>query len=310
VEEERRHLEADQSAAASAREKAHQLVRDAAHQFQEAACRYQEAAVSADKAKREEERLADEQRKMAGTRRALDAAFGEAEQESRLLANARDAADRAAAIADKERRDAEAERIALAAERKEIAGEKAALANTEQRQSEQVNLLVRAADDRNGLRLEPRDEAFTMATDAMTSEERVLMSSPWTNAAIRIGRQLALALARIRQVTADLLQREDRIAAREAELDQLQSAAHERERQHALTVQDSEQRRRDQDAFNRQALLQLTERENEIERREIAASNQEVVARRGSRPSRRSLGAASIFSRASLSDNPGIGTEA
>src|SRR5690606_17279014 len=142
-----------------------------------------------------------------------------------------------------------------------LASKRAELAAKEKRQDKELHLLARAADDRNGLQLKPYDDAFTIATGAMTGEERALMRSPWTTAALRIGHHLALALDRLRSLAADLLLREGRIIERETELRNLNALSEERARQHALDVQNLEERHRSQKASNALARHQLSERE-------------------------------------------------
>lgn len=282
--DDRQQAATDRLAVAAAQAEAERQTQDAAQELRMAASLHEEAEAAARDARRERERLADE-RMIADRRRQqleedsqkLAAALARAEDDQLLLQRARRDAQDAAEKAEQERQAAVAEREAISRERESVARDHAALEVRQKRQNAEIELLARSADDSSGLDLRPHEQTFVMKTSAMTQQEHAVYKAPWTAGAIRIGRQLALALQRIRRLTADLLRRERRVAAQEAELEQREAVASERDRRQAASEQQLRQERLAHDAAMTLARHELTEREKAIAARADALAPREIA---------------------------------
>lgn len=280
----RQRADAAEAIATAARVEAERQALEAADHLARAALRHDEANAATAAAERirdalaVEHALAEEQRRaLAADRRKLDEALFQAEQDRLALSQARDKAEAGAILAADERRAAGKEREALEAERQAVAQDKAALAERQKRQHDEIELLARGADDNNGLRLRPDQNAFVMTTEAMTDNERAVYRGRWTSGAIRIGHQLALALERIRRLAADLLRREGRVEAREAEIARREAIAAERDRRHAVAVADLERQQRAQESSREAALRLLAQRDQDLGRRAAALKEHEAA---------------------------------
>lgn len=283
TEEARQRTEAEQTVAAAARAEAERRAEEATDHLMRAALHHEKAAAAAAVVERErnalaaEQALAEQQRRtLVADRRKLETAMAEAEQDRLILSRARDKAEAEAAAAATARRTAEAERASMAAERQTVAQDKAALAARQRRQHDEMELLARGTDDRNGFRLTAHEKAFVMVTHAITEDERAVYRGRWTSAAVRIGHQLALALDRIRQLTADLLHREGRVDAREAEVTRRETAAQEHDRQQAAAVADLARQRREHDTANEVMLRDLAKRDQDLDRRAASLKEKDI----------------------------------
>jgi hypothetical protein len=287
ADEARQHAEQEQAAAAAARADAELSAQGAADHLHRAALRHDEAVAAAIQAGRERDavvvdraKIDIERQQLDAGRRALATAASKAEQARLALIRDRDQAAIALIHAEAERGAARSERESLSAERQAIADEKTALVVHQKRQHDEIELLARGADDANGLQLKPIDESFAMTTAAMTTGELAVYRGRWTEGAIRIGRQLALALERIRRLAADLLLREGRVVAGEADLARREAAALARDRQHQVATADLDFRRRELDAQQRDQELKslaLDQRERDV--KEGEANLAAIVAR-------------------------------
>ncbi|UZW57558.1 plasmid recombination protein [Sphingobium sp. JS3065] len=284
AEEDRKQAATDRAALAAAQAEAERQAQDVAHELRMAAERHENADAAARDAERERNRLsearqiADQQRqKLEEDRRALGNALARAEEDHVVLQRARHEAQDVARRAEQERQAAAAERDAIARDREALAQDQAALKAQQKRQDAEIELLARGADDSNGLDLRPHEQAFTMKADVMTEKEKLVYKTPWTAGALRIGHQLALALQRIRRLTADLLRREGRMMVQEKELARREAATIERDRQQAISAQRLEQRHAEQDAAMALARDQLAKREQVIAARENALEPREAA---------------------------------
>lgn len=153
-------------------------------------------------------------------RRAAAAARAEAERRQLDLAAAHEAVNaaerRAAASADRRQRDAETVYAAAIAEHKAITDARLVFEERRKLHTAQLALLVRAADDDNGLALHLGSNTFTLREQRMTEQERAVNAKPWSPPMVAIARALAIALDRVRDLARRLGLREKAIADREA----------------------------------------------------------------------------------------------
>lgn len=144
-----------------------------------------------------------------------------AETERRTVMNALDA--------ERTRRDAEVVHAAAVSEREAAATARRHLDERLAIQMAQLSLLVRAADDDNGLDLCLKDSSFTMQPKRMHPAEQVASAKPWSPAMVLIGRALATALQHARDIGRRLGLLEKELANRTAQV-QAREAQVERDR--------------------------------------------------------------------------------
>lgn len=303
----RQQAATDRLASAAFQAEAERQAQDVAQELRMAASRHEEAEASAREAQRERERLAEarmiadrQRQQLEEDRQKLAEALARAKSDQVLFQRARRDAQDAAERAEQERQAAVSERDAIARERELVARDHAALEARQKRQNAEIELLARSADDSSGLNLRPHEQAFVMKTSAMTQQEHAVYKAPWTAGAIRIGRQLALALQRIRRLTADLLRREGRVAAQEAELAQREAIASEREHRQAASEQKLRQERLAQDAATTMARHELREREKAITARADALAAREAALKQQASATQASAAAAAQREQAQL----------
>lgn len=81
-------------------------------------------------------------------------------------------------------------------------------------------LMERAVNDANGLNLKPTEKGFSVDPSNLSTSERTLFDHPWPPALMRIGRELALIMERIRKFWEGLRTKDDELQSKERELDQ------------------------------------------------------------------------------------------
>ncbi len=112
---------------------------------------------------------------------------------------------------------AEAQRAATAlmetakAEMAQVTTKRGQLERDRDLEAAQLALLVRAADDDNGLELQAAGDRFSMAKSRMTQPERTVFESSWSTGVIAIGRKLADALETVRRTLLRLADKEMRL---------------------------------------------------------------------------------------------------
>lgn len=161
--------------------------------------------------------------------------------------SARDAVKASRAEAEQDRQAAVALLTAADAERQSLVEQKAL-------HQDQLALLVRASDAQSGLDLRATDKSFVMRVEAMTDAERTTYRHPWPQALIALARRIALTLERARVRAAQLLSREQAVAAREIEAETVRAS-------HEAAARDLEARRAVQRGQHEQALAAITHRE-------------------------------------------------
>lgn len=122
----------------------------------------------------------------------------------------------AAASADQRHREAETVYATAIAERKATSDARLVFEERRKLHTAQLALLVRAANDDNGLALHLGSDTFILREQRMTEQERQVNAKPWSPAMVAIARALATALDRVRDFARHLGLREKVIADREA----------------------------------------------------------------------------------------------
>lgn len=208
--------EAENQRATAAREIADQLREDA-----EALRRQHEAASQ----KVEEQRISSEA-EIARTQARISA-------ELEAAADAKRQANADAASAAETRRAAAALMETAKSAMAQVTTDREQLERDRDREAAQLALLVRAADDGNGLELRVSGATLSMAKSRMTQPEKTAYEGRWSAGIVAIGRKLADALETVRQTLLRLADRESTLE-RERREHQRSVAAH----QEALRVTD------------------------------------------------------------------------
>lgn len=237
--------------AIEAREIADVLLEDA-----EALQRQHEAASQ----KMEEQRISSE----AGIAR--KEARISAELEAAADAKRRASADVAAA--------AETRRVATAlmetakAEMAKVRTEREQLERDRDREAAQLALLVRAADDGNGLELRVSGATLSMAIARMTQPEKTAYESRWSAGILAIGRKLADALETVRRTLLRLADRESTLERERKEHQRSVAAHQEAQRAHQEAVRAYQDAVRDLDV----RIANVNDSERQIKQRLDAAT--------------------------------------
>lgn len=170
-----------------------------------------------------------------------------------------------AAIASQQRRDAEAATTAATAERDRLAAARIKFDERRKLQESQIALLVRAADEDNGLSLRLADSTFSIRPNRLTEQERAVNAQPWSPSMVAIARALANALDRLRQFAKLLSLREKAVADREAKIqdraDDLvrdRAALNSRRAEHEADVERLDRERCELEAAERRAEAAVT----------------------------------------------------
>lgn len=207
--------------AIEAREIADQLREDA-----EALRRQNEAASQ----KVEEQRISSEA-EIARTQARISAEL-EAAAEARRQANAD------VASAAETRRAAAALMETARSSMLQVTAEREQLERDRDREAAQLALLVRAADDSNGLELRVSGATLSMAKSRMTQPEKTAYEGRWSAGIVAIGRKLADALETVRQTLRRLADRESTLERDRREHQRSVAAHQEAVRAHQDTVRD------------------------------------------------------------------------
>jgi len=207
--------------AIEAREIADQLRQDA-----EALRRQHEAASQ----KVEEQRISSEAeiaRSQARISAELEAAADAKKQAKADAASAAETRRAAAALM-------ETAKSAMA----QVTTEREQLERDRDREAAQLALLVRAADDGNGLELRVSGATLSMAKSRMTQLEKTAYEGRWSAGIVAIGRKLADALETVRQTLLRLADRESTLERDRREHQRSVAAHQEAVRAHQVTVRD------------------------------------------------------------------------
>jgi FixJ family two-component response regulator len=179
------------------------------------------------------------------------------------------------AAAAEARKQAEADAVGAAENRRasaavmETAQSELARAQAERKQLErdrdreatQLALLVRAANDDNGLDLRPSGDGFSMAKSRMTQPEKAAFESPWSATMHTIGRKVAEALEQVRRALLRLADKEARLERGRQEHERSAAAHREAVSNHQNAVRDLNAR-----------IANFNEKEKQIEERLAKAS--------------------------------------
>lgn len=207
--------------AIEAREIADQLRRDA-----EALRRQHEA----DTQKMKDQRISSEA-EIARTRAKISA-------ELEAAADAKRQADANAASAAEAQRAATALMETAKAEMALVKTKREQLERDRDREAAQLALLVRAADDDNGLELRASGDTFSMAKSGMTQPEKTAYESPWSAGIAAIARKLADALETVRRTLLRLSDKETRLERERREHERSVAAHEEAVQAHQTAVRD------------------------------------------------------------------------
>lgn len=186
----------------------------------EAARIVREAEEQARKAMQERERASREveNKKTALVRQEAELA--------RLIAEAAENVGKAKADAEAARKNLITMEVKLAEAIAERAASQAASERFARQQAlhqKQLALVARASDDANGLDLKLAGNTFTMSSSRMTEEEKVTQASKWPSYIIAIARTIATTLQKLRDMAANLAQRELAVTKRDAKLVELEA---------------------------------------------------------------------------------------
>jgi len=152
-------------------------------------------------------------------------------------------------------------------------------------------------DDTNGLDLKPTPDAFTMKKNRMSDQERQVFQMEWPRAIIRIARELALIMERIRQFWANVCRKDEELRLKELHLAQREHAVSMLESDlstKATTLQEIDRRQSEKDDRLIVAAADLSRREQAIVQREAQI---ETRARQIERENRETLEWVEIASR-------------
>ncbi len=237
-------VEAENQRATAAREIAERLQQEA-----EALRRQHEAASR----KVEEQRLSSEA-EIARTQARISA-------ELEAAADAKRQANADAASAAETRRAAAALVDTAKSAMAQVTTEREQLERDRDREAAQLALLVRAADDGNGLELRVSGATLSMAKSRMTQPEKTAYESRWSAGIVAIGRKLADALETVRRTLLRLADKEATLERERKEHQRSVAAHQEALRAHQDAVRDLDVR-----------IAKVSESERQIKQRLDAAT--------------------------------------
>lgn len=223
----------------------------------------------------EEQRISSEAeiaRKQAKISAELEAAAEATRQANADAASAAETKRAAAALME----TARSSMVQVTAEREQLERDRA-------RENAQLALLVRAADDGNGLKLRAVGDGFTVASSQLTQSEKGLFDTPWSASITAIARKLAHALETVRQTLLRLADRESTLERERREHQRSVAAYQEAVRAHQDTVRDLDVRIANVSESERQIKQQLdaaTEATNAAAAKERQASAAILVQER------------------------------
>lgn len=213
--------EAEKQQATAAREIAERLQQEA-----EALRRQHEAAIQ----EAEEQRISSEA-EIARTQARFSA-------ELEAAADAKRQANSDAASAAETRRAAAALMETAKSAMAQVKTEREQLERDRDREAAQLALLVRAADDGNGLELRVSGATLSMAKSRMTQPEKTAYESRWSAGIVAIGRKLADALETVRRTLLRLADKEATLERERKEHQRSVAAHQEALRAHQDAVRD------------------------------------------------------------------------
>jgi len=213
LESNKAELENEKRKTAELQKTAQQLV-EALREGAEAVRRQNEAASQ----KVEEQRISSEA-EIARTQARISAEL-EAVAEAKRQANAD------VATAAETTRESTALMETAKAAMAQVTAQREQLERDREREAAQLELLVRAADDSNGLKLRAVGDGFTVASSQLTQSEKGLFDKPWSASITAIARKLADALETVRHTLLRLADRESTLE-RERREHQRSVAAHQ-----------------------------------------------------------------------------------
>lgn len=216
------------------------------------------ARRAAELARRERE-MKEAQDALCSARVAVERQQAELAAASATAARASDLARDNAIAAAKARSAAQSDSQVATRLLQQALADRAAIDDERAHREAELALLMKASNDINGLDLRSAGSSITMNERAMNEAERVTYRRPWPAPVRVLAVTLANALEQARILTRRLLDREARVAAREAAL-----TAKERTSAHEF-----EQRRIAQTVEHERVLATLTIRETEVN---VAAS--------------------------------------
>lgn len=224
---------------------------------------------------RREADVARRERQTKDAHDAVRAAHLEIDRQKAELAVASTVAARATEIAREEAIAATKTRVAAEADRAAAAqmvlqgrDQLVVIADERSRREAELALLMRAADDDEGLDLRAVGSSITMNERAMSTAERATFRRPWPNTIRALATKLAEALERVRNLTRRLREREERVATREAAVLVIERSK----------VREWEERGAAQRAEHEDALATLAIREAAVRAREAEAERRLVAA--------------------------------
>lgn len=138
-------------------------------------------------------------------------------------------AQRQLAAAKEDKEKIEKDRVTLRHERNAVTAER-------QRDLSRLDLLERAMDDSNGLRLRPAGESFKMDEQRMSEVERQAYGAEWPKALSKIARRLAIVLERFRKLFKLAGDERDALAKRQEQVSRAEAAVSARD-SHAAALE-------------------------------------------------------------------------